>query len=158
MTDVSPKANNPRHAPPERWQHGTNPEVGDDGVQRVQRPVDVLLRAGKIAPEHQIAAARYYEDYAIAWECAIEFRSSHLDPHIAYFHARHAVGYPGRSILALAVLSDVTVANLATFYGVPVDRAETWIVDALKRLTRAYAEMDGAAPAPTTNIRAAGVK
>ena len=153
MTDA------PNHAPAERWQHGSLPESGDTGGQSVQRPVNVLLRAGRLTTAHRDAAERYYRDYAIGWECVGGESSQGLGDHLVrYYAARHAVGFPGLHILALAVLNDVSVDATAAFYYLARPSVERLLITTLERLADHYAAVDGTAPAPESGIRAAGVK
>lgn len=148
----------PQHAPSQRWQHGTLPETGDTGGQAVQRPVALLRRAGRIGDAEVAAADRYYRDYAIGWEDTQGEHSPSDDPYTAYFGARAAVGFPGRHLLAFAVLQDVSVGAMAAFYALPVKRIQNLLVSSLDTLTAYYATLDGGRPAPETAIRAAGVR
>ncbi len=75
LTDIT-------YAPPERWSHGADHDVGDVDagdvvarrVQRVSGPVDGLLRNGRIHGAEVVAAARWVADYERS------MRSSYCDP------------------------------------------------------------------------------
>jgi hypothetical protein len=119
-------------APPERWQHGSTFEIGNDGVQRVQRPADVLKRRGKISDADLASAERYYVDYAIGWEHVSGEATSVSPGHPtdAFVNARGAVGRHSAAVLAVGVLNDAGPANILLSL-------------ALKRLTDHYARVDG---------------
>jgi hypothetical protein len=118
-------------APPERWQHGATFAIGNDGVQRVQRPVDVLRRHGRISDADLASAERYYIDYALGWEHvggeATSVSPGH--PTDAFVNARTAVGGHSADALSVGVLNDAGPANAP-------------LALALKRLTDHYARVD----------------
>lgn len=132
------------HAPPERWQHGAQFEIGNDGTQRVQHPAYVLLRRGKIGGAEVEAAERYYRDYALGWEHRVtgDDSASPGDHLYAFIHARNAVGAAQAQALAIGVLNDTPCGNLAYSLMVLADH---------------YAKVDGARPAPAARIRAVSV-
>ena len=135
------------------------------GVQRVARPVDALLRSGRVSDAEVASADRFYNDYAFATGARDPEKSgggggvdgyniSQLDAITNTSAVRRAMG-PGNMLLLVAfVIDERSISSLAGGSASVRERLTKTVTVILKRLTEHYAQRDGAAPGTGSKIRA----
>jgi hypothetical protein len=147
--------------PPERWQHGQQPEVQTARRRptSVQRGVDALLDAGLIGEAEERAATRFAEDYLVGVEgvrlAHIVHRSGRADAHDVAIARASAAGRHHEVAARLGavmtawlvgfLVEDLTfVAMAARFWPTEQGRREVKgaVVVLLVMLSRLYAALD----------------